>query len=202
MLYRANDGSQNSIGVSLHNANEMPRLREDIHYFLKGDVTEHPKGDVKNNWNSDIMFLDSNGVKINVYVVDHFGASAILTVTRINQRMQQIHFLHNSDPASAHDICTFARFKSYHFIRGRLYKCGPVALLPEFDKQYSLNLSEEDQALLTSYQSLGTDNFDQYHQEFFKNLDNPIPQCKFCPSESQIKFISPIRKGTAGNDAV
>jgi organic radical activating enzyme len=194
------DGAQNSVGVSLHNANELPRLRNDINYFLKGTVTEHSKNSPGNIWNSDIMFEDSNGVKINVYLVDYFGSSAIQTSAQIGGDMQKLFYLHDSDPVKAHNICTFAKFKSYHFVRGRLFKCGPVALLPEFVQQHSFDLSQEDLTLLNSYQSLGTDNFDQYHQEFFKNLDNPIPQCKFCPSESIRKFIAPIRKGNTTSD--
>jgi hypothetical protein len=67
--------------------------------------------------------------------------------------------------------------------------------MPEFDQQFNLQISDSDRALLKSYKSLGVDNFEEFHQEFFQKLDQPIAQCKFCPSRSTIKLISPNRKG-------
>jgi hypothetical protein len=96
---------------------------------------------------------------------------------------------------SAHDICCFAQAKNYHFVKGKLYKCGPVALLPELDQQLTLDLFDQDRYLLNSYQPLTLENFQNYHREFFDKLDDPIPQCKFCPSYGGGGKIWPIRKG-------
>jgi hypothetical protein len=95
-----------------------------------------------------------------------------------------------------HADCTFVKWKSYHFIRGKLFKCGPSALMPEFDLQTPFDISDEDRALLHSYKPLSVDNFAEYHTEFFDNLDNPISQCKFCPKSGPMEKIYPIRKGT------
>lgn len=197
MLYRSpRTGAMNHIGVSLHNLADQEQLLADIRAFFPVPFKEYLKGSPKNIWNSDWFFVDNNGVMISVYIVNHFRASAIIPRWQVNGGATRRYELHNSDPALAHDSCTFAKFKSYHFIRGRLYKCGPVALLPEFDKQHTLNISDSDRELLHSYKSLGTENFDQYYQQFFDDLDKPIPQCKFCPAQSEIQMIHPVRKGT------
>lgn len=189
MLYRSpRTRAMNHIGVSLHNLADQEQMLADVRAFFPVPFTEHLKGSPANIWNSDWFFIDKNGVMISVYKVNQFGAAAIRPIH------QQFH-LHNSDPTKAHDTCTFARFKSYHYIRGRLYKCGPVALMPEFDQQFALQISDSDRELLNSYKSLGVDNFDQYHQEFFDKLDQPIAQCKFCPEQSEMQTIFPIRKG-------
>lgn len=187
---------QNHIGVSLHTPDEFEVLRQDILYFLEGPVQEYPKEHPKNRWNSDWQFIDTNGVLVNVYISNNFGAAAIKPVWRLNGGQQKKFLLHNSNPEVAHNSCAFAQFKSYHFIRGRLYKCGPVALMPEFDQQHSLEISEQDRILLNSYRALGTDNFDHYHEEFFANLDKPIAQCKFCPENFDPRPIFPVRKGS------
>ena len=188
LLYRSpRTGAMNHIGVSLHNIADQEQLLADVRAFFPVPFEEHPKGSPRNYWNSDWFFIDNNGVMINVYTVNEFGAAAIRPV------QQQFH-LHNSDPVQAHSACAFARFKSYHYIRGRLYKCGPVALMPEFDQQFALQISDQDRVLLNSYQSLGVDNFEEFGQEFFENLNKPIAQCKFCPETSTIKTITPIRK--------
>jgi organic radical activating enzyme len=192
MLYRSSrTGAMNHIGVSLHNLDDQEQILTDIREFLQAPIKEYTKANANNFWNSDWFFIDANGVMVNVYIVNQFTNSSIQTTVNSTGRF----FLHNSDPATAHNSCAFVQFKSYHFIRGKLYKCGPVALMPEFDQQHQFEISESDRELLNSYQALSADNFDQYHREFFDNIDNPIAQCKFCPSKSEFKMIAPIRKG-------
>lgn len=179
----------NHIGVSLHNLNDWPNMREQILNFLTHPVKEYTIDRPENWWQSDWMFRDVNNVMINVFVSNKF-MDASIQLGR-NNRFQ----LYNSDVKEAHENCAFAQFKSYHFIRGKLYKCGPVALMPEFDQQKVLDISDEDRILLNSYKPLGVDNFAEYHKEFFANLDNAIPQCKFCPTQYKPKTIYPLRKG-------
>jgi len=181
------NGLKNHIGVSLHNRNDFEMIDADIRSFLQGTIDVAPKEN--NLWNSDWHYRDSNGVVVNMYLVNEFGPSAIRTDYRGRRT------LHNTDPVLAHTNCPFAQYKSYHFIRGALYKCGPVALLPEFDKQHPFVLADYNRELLNSYQPLTVDNFDTYHKDFFDNIDKPIPQCKFCPSQYETKTIFPIRKG-------
>lgn len=188
MLYISpSNNFQNHIGVSLHNIADWPKMQADIRQFLKDPITELGKDE--NLWGSDFYFKDSNGVMINVYHSNNFGAASIKS-NGIGGLT-----LHNSDPILAHQNCAFARWKSYHFIKGKLYKCGPVALMPEFDQQQALDISDSDRELLNSYQALSVDNYLNYNKEFFTNLDNPIKQCKFCPTEYDAEKIFPIRKG-------
>ena len=179
----------NHIGVSVHNLDEWPEIESSIYDFLKPPVRMLPKG--QNHWNSDWWFCDKNGVQVNAYIVNEFNPSSIIPLPNGG------YTLHNSDPQTAHARCSFAIYKSYHFIKGKLYKCGPVALMPEFDQQHNLDISEEDRVLLNSYKPLDLDNFAEYHKEFFANLDNPIAQCKFCPTRGHVKFIRPVRKGSS-----
>jgi len=187
-LYHSSKTRENNhIGVSLHNMDFWPKMEQDIFSFLQAPVKIYPKD--QNPWKSDWQFIDANGVMVNVYRVDAFGDASIKTNAMNNLT------LHDSDIQSAHDNCAFAQWKSYHFIKGKLYKCGPVALMPEFDQQNKLDISDSDRQLLNSYQPLDVDNFDAYHKEFFDNLDNPIPQCKFCPTKFDVIPIKPVRKG-------
>lgn len=181
--------AKNHIGVSLHNINDWPDMRESIYEFLQAPITEFPRDHANNHWNSDWYFVDANGIKINVYISNSFGKSAIY------KNNYDRYTVHNNDPVLAYQNCSFARFKSYHFIKGKLYKCGPVALMPEFDQQHNFDISSQDRELLNSYVPLTPDNFEQYHKVFFANLDQPIEQCKFCPTEFDAQTIYPLRKG-------
>jgi hypothetical protein len=189
MLYRSpQTQALNHVGVSLHNLNDFEKLDHDIREWLDGPVKMLPKG--QNLWNSDWHYIDRNGIMVNVYVSNNFGNASI----KVNE--QGRFKLHNSNIDDAHQNCAFVKWKSYHFIRGKLYKCGPVALMPEFDKQYAFHeLSEEDRVLLNSYCALDPNNFAEYHEEFFAKLDNPIAQCKFCPTTYDAITIYPVRKG-------
>ena len=189
MLYKSPiNNMQNHIGVSLHTPEDFEKIRADIYEFLKGDVTEYSKDE--NPWNADWQFKDSNGVMINVYTVDKFAGAAIIP------KLEGGYTLHNSDPEEAHSTCAFATWKSYHFIRGKFYKCGPSALMPEFDDQVHLDITDSDRELLHAYKPLTVDNYAEYSKEFFANLDNPIAQCKFCPAKHQMEKIYPVRKGS------
>ena len=190
-LYRSpKTQALNHIGVSLHNINDWEVMREDIYNFLEAPVKEYKKGDAENMWHSDWHFIDKNEVVINVYISNSFDKASI----EFNEYSRFV--LHNSPVELAHQNCSFAQWKSYHFIKGKLYKCGPAALMPEFDAQHPFDISDEDRILLNSYRALSADNFEEYHDEFFKTLDNPIAQCKFCPSAvCDSVTIYPVRKG-------
>lgn len=189
MLYRSpKTNALNHVGVSLHNMNDFEKLDQDIRGWLDGPVRVIPKG--KNSWNSDWHYVDRNNIAVNVYISNNFGNAAIRVAD--SGRFK----LHNNDIHAAHQNCAFVKWKSYHFIRGKLYKCGPVALMPEFDRQYPFDISEEDRVLLNSYRALDPDNFTEYSEEFFANLDNPIAQCKFCPTTYDAITIYPVRKGS------
>lgn len=180
------------IGITLHNPDEMQEIMAQVENFLQAPV-EKIHGAENNAFGAPICYRDANGVMIPFWKTTEFLQSAILRNKNNNLT------LHDSDPEAAHSICNFAQGKSYHFIKGKLYKCGPVALLPEFDQQNRLDISQQDRQLLNSYQPLTLENFHGYHEEFFANLDRPIPQCKFCPSYGGGGKIWPVRKGLAIN---
>ena len=185
---RPRNGTRNSIAVSLHNLDDLETLQQNIREFLNGPVqqnTHRPE-----LWGADYQYSDRNGVFINVYYQNRFDTATVQTSAAGR------YTLFDNDPMQAHDACTFVLYKSYHFIRGKLYKCGPAALLPEFDQQHGFDISDQDRELLNSYRPLTVDNFAEYHEEFLANLDNPIAQCKFCPIDNKVFTISPVRKGT------
>jgi organic radical activating enzyme len=198
-LYQSEKNNQckNHIGVSLHRLDQYDQLKEDVLDFLEHPVQIYPKDHPNNLWKSDLLFVDCNNIFVNVYIVDKFGAAAIKPLTQTHNRFE----LHNSNPEIAHGNCAFVQFKSYHFIRGKLYKCGPAALMPEFDQQHQFNITDEDREILHSYKALDVDNFVEYYREFFGNIDNPIPQCKFCPESYDSQKIFPIKKGKDKSDS-
>ena len=178
----------NWVGVSLHNEHDHALIFEEINKFLTGPIkTLH--GKQNNPLGADYFFSDGNNVRVGVWDQDEFAESAV-----IRNKQGQLT-LHNSDPLVAHENCGFARWKNYHFIRGQLYKCGPVALLPEFDKQHSLAINEEDRALLGTYRPLKSTELAEHLDEFMAAIDNPLAQCKFCPEKYEPKKIFAIRKG-------
>ena len=168
--------------ISIHNVHDLDKHFQNIRQFLKDPIKFYDDKDVLNARGmsitraADYAFLDQNGVKISASVQDSFYNISIYPNS--NGKLT----LHNNDPELAHRDCGFVKYKNYHFIRGKLYKCGPVALMPEFDQQYPLDISDEDRVLLNSYRPLRIDDFDQHGVEFINNIDTVIPQCKFCPT--------------------
>ena len=180
----------NWIGVSLHNVDEFAGFEKEVYKFLKGRITKIDKsGDESSKFAKFYYeYVDTNNARISVYCQDTF-VNASLFETQPGK-----FGLHNNDPVQAHSVCGFAKHKNYHFIKGKFYKCGPVALLPEFDQQFAIELLEEDRALLSAYQPLTPDTYDLCSEDFFNNLDNHLPQCKFCPTQFTAKKIFPISK--------
>jgi organic radical activating enzyme len=176
--------SKNWIGISLHNENDRERCFDEIRKFLRGKVTYVHQSDPRNannawTYGGQHAFVDQHGMRVCVWEYDSFYRAAV-------QKTPDGKFtLYNNDAVRAHQACGFAQFKCYHFIRAKLYKCGPVALFPEFDQQHTFDISEQDRRLLNSYQALSADDFETSGQEFLSHIDDVIPQCKFCPIHDQ-----------------
>lgn len=173
-LYETCQTTRAWVGVSIHSMPDKEIIFNRIRNFLTHPIREsedssHPVG-------SDYQFYDANNQQVHAWYTDKF------INTNIIERPDGTRTLHNSDPVKAHSICPFVKHKNYHFIKGKIYKCGPVALMPEFDRQYPFDISDEDRILLHAGRGLSIEEFDTHGEEFFKNIDNPIPQCKFCPS--------------------
>lgn len=181
----------NWLGVSLHNENDREKCFAEIKKFLRGTVSYYSQEhDADKTWGANHAFVDSNGMRIGVWEYNEFYNAAV-------QKNAQGQFtVHNSDPELAHKNCGFAMFKCYHFIRGRLYKCGPVALFPEFDQQHPFDISKSDRELMNSYPALSADEFETRGKEFLAHIDDPIPQCKFCPGNRSHKKIFAVSKKT------
>jgi len=90
---------------------------------------------------------DSNGVTVKINYENYFSQNNLIVVNN----GESIR-LHDSDPLVAHNTCSMAINKCYHFIRGKLYKCGPVGLFPELESKFNIDLSEQDRSLIHSYQ--------------------------------------------------
>lgn len=183
-LYEALDWNRegNWIGISIHNAEDKEEIFERIRNFLTYPITEtadknHPIG-------SDFQFTDAGRRQVHCWMSDKFVQSNII------EKGDGRFTLYNSDPVRAHENCTFRRFKNYHWIRGKIYKCGPAALMPEFDQQYTFDISQEDREIMHSYSALSVDEFDQRGADFLSHIDDMIPQCKFCPEDYEYKPIT------------
>jgi organic radical activating enzyme len=93
---------------------------------------------------------------------------------------QGTHFeVHNSDPKKAFEACAMRH--SHTIFEGRLYKCPMVAVLPEFIKQYQVNLTESQSNNLFEYQSLTPDCSQQQLEQFVNNRNSHVEQCRLCP---------------------
>jgi organic radical activating enzyme len=118
--------------------------------------------------------IDDHGVEVILDWSQAFVPSVVDVVDRHCLKMN-----YNSDPIEAHDICYF---KTCHQInKGKLYKCPLVSVLPDFLDQFDVTMSNDDRTIAYSYQPLSVN--DNNVAEFVTNINQPIPQCKFCPSK-------------------
>jgi hypothetical protein len=103
---------------------------------------------------------------------------------------QRLAMKYNSDPVQAHDICYF---KTCHQInKGKLYKCPLVSVLPDFLNQFDVTMPDSDRELAHSYNPLTAD---KDVSEFVNAINDPIPQCKFCPSNyTKHNFVGTEKK--------
>jgi organic radical activating enzyme len=180
----------NWVGVSLHNENETGDIFAQVEQFLTKPLTV-THGKETNGMGADHLYTDVNGVQVALWNQTEFSQSSL------TRNAQGQLTLHDSDPLIAHGDCGFVHWKNYHLIKGKMYKCGPVALLPEFDQQYPLAISDQDRALLNSYRPLTPAELPTRLSEFLAHIDDPLEQCKFCPEQHDYKKIWAIRKGSA-----
>jgi organic radical activating enzyme len=130
--------------------------------------------------------IDKNGVEVILDWSQSFVPSVVELVD------QQLTMKYDSDPIQAHNICYF---KTCHQInKGKLYKCPLVSVLPDFLNQFNVVMSDSDSKIAHSYNPASST--DTNFVEFVNNINNPIPQCKFCPSNyaNKHKFIGTEKK--------
>ena len=169
-----------TVSISLHNKMTKSLIVDEVKKFLKPPIKF--EFDNETPYQEILNATDANGIQIVLRFAWWFHQGAL-----IKDPNTMKFTLHQSDVTRAHDIC-HSKY-CHHFMHGKLYKCGPVALFPEFDKQLTLNLSDQDRALMQNYQPLTIDDSHQHKQEFLNNLPDSIPQCRFCPEEYHGKQI-------------
>jgi hypothetical protein len=156
--------------IGIHNKVHKHRIMSELSKFLVEPIRF--EFDNTNPYQQFMMIIDANQVNIKVEYNWWFHQGALIP-------FENGFKLHESDAVKAHNNCNMKT--CHHFIRGKLYKCGVVALLPEFSQQHNLLLSESDQDLMENYQPLQIDDDIDTKKRFVAKLSDPIPQCKFCP---------------------
>jgi len=153
------------------------------------------------NLNIDDFFVKCNVDKqtsiiadqANTYAVIHRAWHFLESAVRLD-RSNNILSLHKSDPEKAVAVC-YSKF-CHHFIRGKLYKCGTVGLLPEFAQQFSLDLDSTQTELLTSYVPAEHAWHHEALNNFLQDLidGKSVPQCSFCPEKFTARYFSATTK--------
>lgn len=178
-----NNDRKVELWVGIHNKQHKKEIYSILNEFMAGPLTIKFNEDDK--FMQYAMVTDTNGVSIKVEYNWWFHQGSLI-------KNADGFTLHSSDPEKAHNNCHMKN--CHHFIRGKLYKCGVVALLPEFASQHKLMLSESDSELMYSYSPLGLTDTVERKIEFIKNIENPISQCKFCPEVYNGDRIFSIKK--------
>jgi organic radical activating enzyme len=176
-----------TFSVCLHNKTTKKELMQDVHNFLKGPIVT--TGDIV-PYREHLTLTDSNGVKVHVWHNWWFHQGAVVTNPETGR-----FTLHQSDPIKAHEICHSKT--CHHFENGMLHKCGPSSLFTQFDKQFNLELTDEDRTMIESYQPLRITDSIESKKLFLENIANPIDLCKFCPEEYHGKQIFALDKKIA-----
>lgn len=186
-LYRACQGigfgSGVWIGVSIHHQDLKTQTLESIRRFLNNDLMEYRESLLNNGTLEEYHFVDALGVKVMAWVQTNFAHNSLI---KTNNEWT----LHNSNPTTAHNQCSFATFKSYHMIQGQLHKCGPAPLFAELDRQFGLKLSDSDRQLIHNYRGYTVEDACRLGERLIETINKEIPQCKFCPEQYQYSEIS------------
>lgn len=203
----------NSLGIHVHNSNDIEQTVEEVEKFLRGRVRTYHKMQVPHlrsvrqtlsldkkptddfartapAFKANYTWLDENNVVVRLWISNNFSNSSIrvLPPRQVDGKWQAGGFgVYNNDPVAAHQVCGFVQWKNYHMIRGRLYKCGPSVLMADFDKQNPLDISAGDREILHSYRGLSAWDDADTIDDFLQHIDDVIPQCKFCPVEDQMR---------------
>jgi organic radical activating enzyme len=171
--------------IGIHNKSSKQLIFSNIRKFLTGPLNYDV--DHSNHYQEKIHITDANGVKILVEYNWWFHQGSL------QRNPQSGEFtLYESDQDLAHKNCSMKTCHTFH--RGRLYKCGVAALLPEFDQQYPITLSPERRAIMLSYPGLDIDQTTEEKYQFVQELSNPIAQCQFCPETYQGQQIAALEK--------
>lgn len=128
------------------------------------------------NENINHYYKDSNGISYEIKPSIYFEHNALKLDAEQNTLT-----LHKSDPNKAIKVCPFK--PCHHFMRGKLYKCGPVGIFADFVKQFVVDTDTEQNKLIHSYIPAEHDWTEAELDSFLQGLINAdaIPQCSLCP---------------------
>lgn len=156
--------------VGIHNKKHKSEIFNIVENFLTAPFKYEFNGD--NKYQEYMTITDANGIRVRIEYNWWFHQGALI-------KQDNKLTLHTSDAEKAHANCHMKT--CHHFIRGKLYKCGVVAVLPEFSQQHPLELTTDDRGLMQGYTPLSITDSAETKATFISNLPNAIPQCKFCP---------------------
>ena len=180
-IYDTLSKHKGTLWITCHDIKIYDSLLEFSKQFLDEIISDNNEPPVRK---VSRLLVDKNGVEVILDWTQTFVSSVIENIDN------RLTMQYNSDVEEAHDNCGF---KSCHQMnKGKLYKCPLVSVLPDFLNQFEVYMSGEDKNLAKSYQPLSSsDNI----EEFVNSIDEPIPQCKFCPSKyAQYDFIGTEKK--------
>lgn len=160
------------LDIGIHNKAHKPEIMKKVQEFLVAPLRY--EFDNSNRYQQHMFITDANNVQVKVEYNWWFHQGTLIPNT-------DGFTLHQSDPEVAHNNCHMKT--CHHFIRGKLYKCGVVALLPEFAQQHVIKITPEDQNLMLGYRALEITDSEQTKKQFIGNIKNSIPQCRFCPEQ-------------------
>jgi organic radical activating enzyme len=161
-----------NIKVGIHNKKYKKFIMQEIEKFLTGPFTY--KFDTSDPYDQKLTITDSNHISILIEYNWWFHQGSLIKNPDTNN-----FILHQSDVKKAHDNCSM---KYCHtMFKGKMYKCGVVALLPEFSQQHKFSLSDSDHALMHGYSPLCIEDTIEQKLKFTNHLPDAIDQCKFCP---------------------
>lgn len=180
-IYQILSKHKGTLWITCHDIKLYGQLLDFIKHFLSdivSDNNEPPAPKVSR------LFVDVNGVEVILDWTQSFVSSVIDIV---NGRLT---LSYNSDINQAHDNCGF---KSCHQInKGKLYKCPLVSILPDFLNQFDVVMSDENRQLAYAYKPM---SYRDDVSKFINDIDNPIPQCKFCPTKyNKHNFVGTDKK--------
>lgn len=126
--------------------------------------------------NIEHYYKDQSGLSFEIKPSIYFENNALKL--DVNQNTLT---LHKSDPNKAIKVCPFK--PCHHFMRGKLYKCGPVGIFADFVKQFVVDIDAEQDELIHSYIPAEHDWTEAELDSFLQGLINAdaIPQCSLCP---------------------
>jgi organic radical activating enzyme len=181
-IYRTLLKHKGTLWITCHDIQLYEGFLDFTKKFLKNIVSDNYDPTVKLKTRT---LIDENNVEVILDWTQSFVPSAIDILND-----QSLVMKYSSDPVKAHDICGF---KTCHQInKGKLYKCPLVSVLPDFLDQFNVSMSADDKSLLYSYQPMSSNS---NVSEFVNTINDPIPQCKFCPIEyTKNNFVGTEKK--------